>query len=93
LTAIPFEAEELNECELEEECNSLSSEDNMDEDEDSKEDEDIESDGKIPDYVPEFFVDAYRRGQMPASFMDLFTFQIFIIQPQVCLFNVNTNNC
>jgi hypothetical protein len=60
-----------------------SSDDEMDEESGALSDIQDDLDGKIPDYVPEFFMDAYRRGKMPATFMDLFTFQIFIVQPQV----------
>lgn len=62
-----------------------SSDDEMDKETGDLSDIQEDLDGKIPDYVPEFFLDAYRRGKMPAIFMDLFTFQIFIIQPQVGL--------
>jgi hypothetical protein len=60
-----------------------SSEEDMDEEGGALSDIEDDLHGKIPDYVPAFFIDAYRRGKMPATFMDLFTFQIFIVQPQV----------
>jgi hypothetical protein len=70
-----------------------SSDDEMDEESGALSDIQDDLDRKIPDYVPEFFMDAYRRGKMPATFMDLFTFQIFIVQPQVsrrwqCIFSL-----
>lgn len=64
-----------------------SSDDEMDEEGGPLFDTQEDLDGKIPDYVPAFFLDAYRRGKMPATFMDLFTFKIFIVQPQVSIFS------
>ncbi|CAB3361151.1 Hypothetical predicted protein [Cloeon dipterum] len=45
-------------------------------------DEQMGLETRIPEFLPEFFIDAYRRCQMPPVFMDLCTLRIYIMQPQ-----------